>query len=318
MSKSFGKLTQVELREYWRDEAGDFTPWLATEENLELLGNAIQMDLELVGSEQSVGDFKVDILAKEMDSNQYVVIENQLEKTDHKHLGQLLTYAAGHSAKAVIWIAEKLTEEHRKALDWLNEKTSEEVEFFGLEIELWRIGDSKAAPKFNLVSQPNDWAKRIVQSENYTKLTETKILQQEFWTGLMEYMKSNKTFLNLRKPRPQHWYTLAIGKPGFWISLTVNSKSKKIGCELYIRETQSGFVNLEKDKEVIERELGAELEWKELPKKKGSRIIQYHSADFQNKEKWQELFKWFKERVESFYNTFHKRIKNLELDEEAA
>ena len=318
MDKSFGKLKKVELREYWKDEAEDFTPWLAEEENLELLGQAIQTELELVGTEQSVGDFKVDILAKEMDSNQYVVIENQLEKTNHDHLGKLLTYAAGHSAKTVIWIAEELKEEHRKALDWLNEKTAEGVEFFGLEVELWQIGDSKPAPKFNLVSQPNDWAKGVVQSENFSELTETKILQQEFWKGLTEYMKLNKTFLNLQKPRPQHWYTLAVGKPGFHISLTVNSRLKRIGCELHIRETQSGFMSLKTDKEAIEKELDSELEWLELPKKKASRIIQYHSADFQDKENWEELFNWFKKRAESFYKTFNKRIKNLDLTEEAA
>ena len=318
MSKSFEKLTQVELREYWKDEAGDFTPWLAEEENLTLLGDAIQMNLELVGSEQSVGDFKVDILAKEIDLNQYVVIENQLEKTNHNHLGQLLTYAAGHSAKAVVWIAETIREEHRRALDWLNEKTAEGVSFFGLEMELWRIGDSKAAPKFNLVSHPNDWAKRIIQSDSRSELTEIKILQQSFWTGLMEYMKENKTSLNLRKPLPQHWYTLAVGKPGFWISLTVNSRLKQIGCELYIRETQSGFIELKEDKQAIEEELGALLEWKELPDRKGSRIVQYNSADFQEREKWPELFEWFKERSEAFYKTFYKRVQNLNLDEEAA
>lgn len=196
------------------DEAEDFTPWLAEEKNLELLGEAIQMELELVGTEQSVGNFKVDILAKEMNSDQYVVIENQLEKTNHDHLGKLLTYAAGHSARTVIWIAQELKEEHRKTLDWLNEKTAEGLEFFGLEVELWQIGDSKPAPKFNLVSQPNDWAKRIVQSENLSELTETKILQQEFWKGLKEYMKLNKTCLNLIKPRPQHWYVVAVGKQG--------------------------------------------------------------------------------------------------------
>ena len=217
----------------------------------------------------------------------------------------------------MIWIAEELKEEHRKALDWLNEKTVEGIEFFGLEVELWQIGDSQPAPKFNVVSQPNDWAKRVVQSDN-SELTELKILQQEFWKGLTEYMKLNKTFLNLRKARAQHWYTLAVGSPKFHISLTVNSRLKQIGCELYIKETQYGFTNLEKDREAIEKELNSQLEWQELPEKKASRIIQYHSADFQNKDNWEELFKWFKERAESFHNTFHNRIKNLDLTKKVA
>ena len=321
MNKSFGKLKQEELREHWTDEAGEFTPWLAEEENLALLGDAIQMDLEFVGTEQSIGNqsnFKVDILAKEVDSNQYVVIENQLEKTDHKHLGQLLTYAAGRSAKAVVWVAETICEEHRKALDWLNEKTVKGVGFFGLEIELWKIGDSKAAPKFNLVSQPNDWVKRITQSESRSELTETKILQQLFWTGLAEYMKTHKTSLNLHKPLPQHWYNLAVGRSGFWIALTVNSRINQIGCQLFIRETQSGFMDLREDKKEIEEELGANLKWQELPHRKCSRIVQYTSGNFQNREEWPELFEWLKERAEAFHKTFYKRIQNLDLDEEEA
>ncbi len=319
MGKSFGELKEVKLREHWKDEAEDFTPWLAEEKNLDLLGKTIQMDLELVGVEQPIGDqsnFKVDILAKEMDSDQYVVVENQLEKTDHKHLGQLLTYAAGHSAKAVVWIAEKICEEHRKALDWLNEKTVEGVLFFGLEIKLWRIGDSKTAPKFNLVSQPNEWAKRITRSEN--QLTETKILQGNFWTGLVEYMEEHKTSLKLPKPSFNHRYIFYVGKSGFSIRLTVSSLKNRIGCELNIRKTQSGFYELREDKKEIEEELGTNLEWRELPDKKESRIIQYISGDLSNEKKWPELFEWLKERIESFHRTFLNRIQNLDSEEKAA
>jgi hypothetical protein len=142
-------LEQVDLREVWQNEAGDFTPWLAQEENLKLLGDTIGIGLELEAQEKDVGPFRADILCKDTATANWVLIENQLEQTDHKHLGQLLTYGAGLKAVTVVWIAEKFTEEHRAALDWLNEITSEQFSFFGLEIELWRIAGSPVAPKFN-------------------------------------------------------------------------------------------------------------------------------------------------------------------------
>ncbi len=315
MDKSLGKLTKVELREYWKDEAKDFTPWLAKEENLDLLGEAIQMELELVGTEQSVGNFKVDIVAKEknsINSDQYIVIENQLEKTNHDHLGKLLTYGAGRSAKAMIWIALKLKEEHRKTLDWLNENTNEDVNFFGLEIELWRIGDSKPAPQFNLVSQPNEWAKVMAQQDKISQLGELQFLQQEFWKGFTEYMSSHKSFLHFRDPKAQNWLNFPIGKSGFNGLLTVDSKSKKISCELYIQNNAPAFISLKTDKELIEKELNTKLKWKEQSHLIHSRIAQYKAADFQDKESWEELFKWLKERSEAFYKAFHKRLQNLD------
>ena len=156
-----GRLEKVELRTAWSSESGDFTPWLAMDENLELLGDTIGLDLELEAQEKSVGPFRADILCKETTTGNWVLIENQLERTDHTHLGQLLTYAAGLEAVNIVWVAERFTEEHRATLDWLNEITDDRFNFFGLEVELWRIGGSNMAPKFNVVSKPNDWTKTI-------------------------------------------------------------------------------------------------------------------------------------------------------------
>ena len=194
--KKLGKLSKVDLREYWDNEAQNFTPWLAQEENLELLGQAINMELELEKQEYLLpeSNFKVDILAKrtvEEEEEHFVVIENQLEKTDHKHLGQLLTYASGLEAKAVVWIAKTFSDEHKKALDWLNENHSN-IAFFGLEIELWKIGDSLFAPKFNVVSKPNDWFKTVQSQIQNKNLSEIQILQQEFWTGFLKNIWKNK------------------------------------------------------------------------------------------------------------------------------
>ena len=157
-----GRLERVELRNVWKSEAGDFTPWLANEDNIKLLGDAIGVDLEVEAQEKNVGPYRADILCKDTETGQWVLIENQLERTDHPHLGQLITYAAGLDAATVVWISRQFTEEHRAALDWLNEKVPEEIRFFGIEMELWRIGSSPIAPKFNIVSKPNDWTNPIV------------------------------------------------------------------------------------------------------------------------------------------------------------
>ena len=314
--KTLGKLSQVKLREFWSKEAQEFTPWLAKEENLNLLGEAIGMDLELKQTEYPVGDCKVDIFAQDVnyDEEHLVVIESQLEKTDHKHLGQLLTYASGLNAKAVVWIAKKITEDHKKALDWLNEN-SKDIAFFGLEVELWKIGESMPALKFNVVCQPNNWFKSI-QPKN--TLTDTKLLQQKFWTEFVDYMEDNKTHLRLSTPRPQHWYDFSIGRSGFITRLTVDSQKNRLGCKLRIVKTEHGFNALQKDKDLIEQELKAKLEWKELPDKKSSNIAQYKDGDFQNQEEWPQLFSWFKERAEAFYKTFYSRIQEMNLSEEAA
>ena len=321
--KLLGKLSQVELREYWKDETQGFTPWLAEEENLELLGEAIGMELDLEGTEHLVGDcksaggFKVDILAKTTDLGEecFVVIENQLEKTDHKHLGQLLTYASGLSAKAVVWVAKEIDDEHKKALDWLNENSSENVSFFGLEIELWQIGDSPLAPKFNVVSKPNNWFRNLRQQAiNNSESNETKRFRYEFWTAFVEYMKSHKPTVSLRTPKPQQQYDIAVGHPGFCIRLTVSPQKKRLGCQMRIVQTEYGFNALFQDKEHIEKELNTQLEWKELPENKSSVIAQYKDSDFQNREAWPQLFEWLKERAEAFHKTFGKRIQDMDMD----
>src|SRR5947209_15269178 len=158
-TKNLGRLQTVDLREVWMNESSGFTPWLAQAENLKLLGETIGIELECEAQEKEVGPFRADILCKDTATDSWVLIENQLERTDHGHLGQLLTYAAGLEAVTIVWIAERFTEEHRATLDWLNERTEESINFFGLEVELWRIGDSAIAPKFNVVSKPNEWTR---------------------------------------------------------------------------------------------------------------------------------------------------------------
>jgi hypothetical protein len=155
---SLGRLEPVPLRGVWPNEASDFTPWLA--ENLDELGQAVGLALELRQREHPVGRYALDLLLEDA-QGRVVIVENQLEQTDHTHLGQLLTYCAGAKADVVIWISPSMTEEHAAALEWLNENTFAGVGFFGIELELLRIGDSLPAPHFKLVVRPNDWAKKV-------------------------------------------------------------------------------------------------------------------------------------------------------------
>lgn len=145
---ALGRLERVNPRLYWGSEAAEFTPWLADEENIALLGETIGLELEVEAQEKGVGPFRADILCKDTLTGHYVLIENQLERTDHLHLGQLMTYAAGLDAATVVWVARQVTDEHRAALDWLNRITARDFNFFGLEVELWRIGDSPLAPNY--------------------------------------------------------------------------------------------------------------------------------------------------------------------------
>jgi Domain of unknown function (DUF4268) len=317
--KALGKLLSVDLRDHWQDEARDFTPWLAKDENLRLLGEVIGIpDLQFAGTETKVGPFKADILARDPSTEKYVVIENQLERTNHDHLGKLITYASGLEATAVVWIASKVCDEHRKAIDWLNGLVGESVAFFGLEVELWRIGNSESAPKFNLVCQPNEWAKSIRPSAGNGEVTETKLLQFEFWSAFIDYCKAKGTFFSLRKPNHQHWYDVSIGKTNIHLVLTVNTKTERIGCELYINVERSkdAFRQLHSDKTEIERQLGAQLEWNELPHRHACRIGQFRNGDISDRSQWPELLGWLKERAEIFHKVFSPRAKSLDFESE--
>lgn len=309
-----GMIDSVDVRIRWRNEEADFTPWLAEEAHLQILGDAIGLDLELEGTEVPIGSFRADILARDNDGRT-VIIENQLNKTDHKHLGQLITYASGIDARIVIWICREVTDEHRQAVDWLNEMTVADVAFFACEIELWKIDDSRPAPRFNVVASPNDWSKSVKSGPNVKSLSSTKAGHLEFWNALKEYMTNSETDLRLRTPRPQHWYSIAIGRSKFHLSLTTNTQVKRLGCELYIRGklAKLAFGKLIEDREAIEDVLGG-LEWQELPDGQDCRIIQYRDGDSKNKHVWPDLHEWMKERAEAFSREFGPRVKALQLE----
>ncbi len=313
---TLGRLTKVELRDIWKSESQDFTPWLAQPENITALAEALSMELEIEAREREVGPFRADLLCKDLIDDSWVLIENQLERTDHSHLGQLLTYAAGLQTVTIVWIASRFTEEHRAALDWLNEITDERFKFFGVEVELWRIGDSHAAPKFNIVSKPNEWTRSITQASRQIAsetLSETRKLQLSFWIALEKSLEGHP-FLRSRKPRPQHWTTYSIGRTGMHLGAILDSQKSRIAVELYLGDdnAKSFFSQLKAEQVAIEAELGHAPNWMELPSRRACRIVSYQAVvDPFDEASWPELMGWISMTLEVYYRAFHKRVSNL-------
>lgn len=315
--KRLEKIT--DLRSVWPNEASDFTPWLAQEENITLLGDTIGIELEVEAQEERVGTFKADILCKDTVNNHWVLIENQLERTDHCHMGQLLTYAAGLDAVTIIWIAQRFTEEHRAALDWLNEKTDEAVNFFGLEVELWKIGNSDMAPKFNIVSKPNDWTRSVKSTAAKSELSETKKLQQEYWVAFRDFVEDAGSFLKCQKPQPQHWTNFSIGRSNFVLCARMNTLGKEIGAHLVINGKNKGdYYKLLEDKYKvkIEQQIDIQLNWRELPDAKESQIVaEPLKADPKDQSDWARQHEWLKETIEKLHRVLAPIIKQLDLSD---
>jgi hypothetical protein len=310
LSKRLGRLKKVELREAWKHEANHFTRWLAEEENLRLLGDEIGFDIKLVQTEAAVGTFNVDILAEEQNTGKKIIIENQLEITNHDHLGKLITYASGYDARIIVWIVKDVREEHRQAIDWLNEHTDEEIEFYLVQIELWQIENSPFAPKFEIVSKPNDWTKAVRSSTDAAELTDTKVKQLEFWTRFKEFATRNQTKLHLQKSYPQHWTNISIGSSDAHVALTVNSRDGVLGTELYIPGNKELYQKLLQHKTEIEAEIGETLEWMELPGKKASRIRVLTPGEFDNESSWESYWGWMLKEAEKFQRVFPKYVKS--------
>ena len=201
-------IDKVDLRSVWENEAIDFTPWLG--ENLTALGEALGLDLELKAQEAPVGGFSLDVLAHEPNTNRPVIIENQLETTDHDHLGKLITYASGYDANVVVWITREFKDEHRQALDWLNQRSGEDTEFFGVVLEVWKIDDSRPAPHFRVVSAPNDWHKSSVKIRSTGEASPQQERYRAFFQKLIDALREEHSFTGARKAQPQSWFFLVL------------------------------------------------------------------------------------------------------------
>ena len=304
-----GILKTVTPRQKWGNEARDFTPWLA--ENIIELNKALGLELEVENIEVGVGPYSADILAKDTGTDEYVVIENQLEKTNHDHLGKAITYASVLDASTIIWIATDFTEEHKKSLDWLNDHTHEKISFYGVQVELWQIDDSKAALRFNVISKPNLAVRQAARSKGTDDLSDKRRFQFEFWNKFKDKLAKTKKIPSLQTPRPQYWFDVTLGKSYIHISNTCNTDDNTVGVRIYIgnKIADSMLPFLESKKDEIEKSIGQKLSWNPNPDNRDKVIILQHTTDFADKEKLEEAINWLVDYTIKFRETFSKIIK---------
>ncbi len=316
IENGLANIERVDLREIWPNEAADFTPWLA--ENLSDLGSVIGLDLELQEQEAPVGGYALDILARDVGSGGEVVIENQLGTTDHSHLGQLLTYAAGFDARVAVWIAREFKSEHREALDMLNRRTGEDTQFFGVEIELWKIGDSRPAPNFRLVAFPNEWRKRTVRTTGATgNVSPRRERYRQFFQRLMDTLREEHSFTNARSAQPQSWYFFSAGhaqRVQWGVSFAQGGRAR---VEVYIDNTDGDwnkrlYDRLHEQRRSVESELGDPLDWERLDDRRASRVAVYRDGSIDDSDDTlEEIHEWMVERLLKFREVFRPRLDEL-------
>jgi len=312
-----GTITREELRTVWAGEATSFTPWL--KENLALLGDALGLELEAVDREVAVGPFAADILVRDLSTGAYVVIGNQLEQTDHNHLGQLITYASGLGASIIIWVSRRLREEHRQALDWLNQNTSPEIGFYGVELELFKIGDSPPAPYFKVTASPNEPVKAAKAQANVP--SGRGLRYQEFWRELIPALKAKdpgSTSASPERAGPQSWFGIPVGRSGFGIALAFTSK-RTARVELYIdvgdqARNKLAFDSLLANRTDLETAFGEPLTWDRLDQRRASRISVEHPGTIDDpEEKLMELRDWAVDRMIRLRDVFAPAVRTLDL-----
>lgn len=319
-----GKFHRIDnIRETWANEAYDFTPWLR--DNVSLLSEALGLGrdgLIVEGIEVPVGAYSADVVCKDMtkETEETVLIENQYGRSDHDHLGKIITYSSGLSASTVVLVCENLREEHRTALTWLNTITNDTHNFFAVELELWRINDSPVAPKFNVVVKPDNWA-RIAETTKRTtekgELSDIKKLYLGYWGALREHIITvseivEDTPLRPRKPLAQMWTGFSIGKSGLELNAFINGRDKWIRAELTMHGANavSWHKQLSEDIENIEQELGFSLKWEKLDGTQ-QRISITKGFDPSDKAGWGEQHEWFYHKLNAMHRAFCNRVKQL-------
>lgn len=320
---TLGRLTRHDPRTAWASEALNFTPWLALPENIALLGEALGLKLELEAREKAIGQFRADILCRDINTEHRVLIENQLEPTNHQHLGQILTYAAGLEAVTIIWIASSFNDQHRAAIDWLNKITDDNVRFFGLELELWRIEDSVAAPKFNVISKPNEWSHSVAQAARAigdATLSDIRLLQRDYWSDFLNMLDRAKAPLTSnKKPLPQTYMNFPSGRSKIRLNVAmIRAKSQiRVALNLCGGNAKLYFRLLQAQKQDIERDFGHPLEWHEMPRGQESRIAYYlDNVDVEDRTDWPRQHQWLTDHANALYRAMAPRVSRLDAEME--
>lgn len=319
LDKNIGKLEPVPVREVWPDEARDLTPWLA--DNPEALGRALGMDLELIGSEVAVGSFKADLLLRDANTGKSVVVENMIGQTDHDHLGKIITYAAGLDASHAALIVETFRSEHLSALHWLNANSRDTVNFFGIELRVWSIDDSRPAPQLDVVIEPDEWVRRVNVAKS-GELTDKQLAYRDFWTEFLPaFRQQYPGWSSAKTPSKDNWRNFPAQKVGFHYSVNFcrQDGQPRFRFELYVDGKDHGeaierFNKLEESRADIERAFNLPLTWEPLDQSRGSRVACYYpeEADVNMREQWEVLRKWTLEQIGPFKDAVQPHINRLD------
>lgn len=306
---AIGKLEEVDIRELWKHEQYDFSEWLSKKENIENLNDILGLTLVDISKETYVGSYRCDLFAKDETTGIKVIIENQLEMSNHDHLGKIITYASGLGAKVVVWIVKEAREEHRSAIEWLNNNTNSNINFFLIEIHAYKIGNSDNAPMFQVIEQPNDFIKNNKSINSNDTMNKSQSQRLEFWNQFNNVLiERGKTF-NVRKATTDHWYNVAIGTSDAHIDITLVNKDSVIGVELYITDNKELFDKLYQKKAEIENDLGFKLDWRRLNNSKASRIVTFiKGLNFDDHSNYNELINKTIDLAVLMRDTFKKYI----------
>ena len=305
-----GKLVEVDIRKLWEHEQYDFSKWLSDKENLELLNDAIGLSLTEVETEVYVGAYRCDLVGKDEVTGEKVIIENQLEASNHDHLGKIITYASGLDANVIVWIVKEAREEHRSAVEWLNNNTSTNINFFLIEVHAYKIGDSNPAPMFEVVEKPNGFIKNAKNQSGSSDLNKSQSERLEFWTQFNDVIVERGKPFKIRKASTDHWYDIAIGTSVGHVALNLVNKEGCVVVELYINDDKELYDSLESQKEEIEAKLNLPLEWRRLDDKKASRIMhKIYGLNFDDQSNYGELMNEMIDKAVKFISVFKKYMK---------
>ena len=306
---AIGKLEEVDIRELWKHEQYDFSEWLSKKENIENLNEILGLTLVDISKETYVGAYRCDLFAKDETTGIKVIIENQLEMSNHDHLGKIITYASGLDAKVVVWIVKEAREEHRSAIEWLNNNTNSNVNFFLIEIHAYKIGNSDNAPMFQVIEEPNDFIKNNKSTNSSDTMNKSQSQRVEFWNQFNNVLVERGKPFNVRKATTDHWYNVAIGTSDAHIDITLVNKDSVIGVELYITDNKELFDKLYQKKDKIEDDLGFKLDWRRLNNSKASRIVTFiKGLNFDDHSNYNELMNKTIDLAVLMRDTFKKYI----------
>lgn len=304
-----GKLKEVDIRNLWKHEQYDFSEWLSHEENIEELNNILGMTLTDVSKEVYVGSYRCDLVAIDESTGIKVIIENQLESSNHDHLGKIITYASGLDAQVVVWLVTRAKSEHRSAIEWLNNNTNSEINFFLIELHAYKIGDSLPAPYFEVVEKPNDFIKNTKVNGDKSELNKSQSERVEFWNRFNEILIEKGKPFNVRKATTDHWYDVAMGTSEAHIAINLINKESNIVIELYINDNKDLFDKMYEKKNVIEEELGLKLDWQRLENRNASRIkYRIKGLDFDDHSNYDDLIEKSINIAVKMRDTFKKYI----------